>query len=303
MGFLNLAKKDDSKDYLNDDVILDIKDQKGIYKKRQENQKKQNLYSVSKESNEIDTEIYLDNLENESKKLDAETSVIKLRIKNAKNNNLLGRVNRALDMNGMINENKKKDIDKVKKRGKKFNRSSTALSIISALTTVVGLGIENYNKISNLIIFTLVQLFITIAIIYASLKINDQVKTLTDFSDKFYQKKNRKKTVILFGKMFMISAYTAFSIKTNVTFWGQFFDTARTWLFSILFDGLSIITAVESDTCLNLDFNKKYKDEINEVFDDFEENDNKNASTNDNNYPFDDSNRKDDDSKNGKKNN
>lgn len=303
MGFLNLAKKDDSKDYLNDDVVLNIRDQKGIYRKRQENQKKQNLYSVSKESNEIDTEIYLDNLENESKKLDAETSVIKLRIKNAKNNNLLGRVNRALDMNGMINENKKKDITKVKKRGKKFNRSSTTLGIISALTTVIGLGIKNYNKIPNLIIFALVQLFITIAIIFAALKINEQIKSIVDFSDKFYQKKNLRKTTLLIGKMITISVYTAFSIKTNITFWGQFFDTAETWLFSILFDGLSIITAVESDTCLNLDFNKKYRDEINEVFDDFEESDNKNTSSDADNYPFDNSNRKDDDSKNEKKNN
>lgn len=303
MGFLNLAKKDDSKDYINDDVILNIRDQKGIYKKRQENQKKQNLYSVSKESNEIDTEIYLDNLENESKKLDAETSVIKLRIKNAKNNNLLGRVNRALDMNGMINENKKKDITKVKKRGKKFNRSSTTLGVISALTTVIGLGIENYNNISNLIIFALVQLFITIAIIFAALKINEQIKSIVDFSDKFYQKKSLRKTTLLIGKAVAISVYTAFSIKTNISFWGQFFDTAGTWLFSILFDGLSIITAVESDTCLNLDFNKKYKDEINEVFDDFEESDNKNTPSDANNYPFDNSNRKDGNSKNGKKNN
>lgn len=303
MGFLNLAKKDDSKDYLNDDVVLNIRDQKGIYRKRQENQKKQNLYSVSKESNEIDTEIYLDNLENESKKLDAETSVIKLRIKNAKNNNLLGRVNRALDMNSMINESKKKDIPNIKKRAKKFSRASSALGIVSALTTVIGLGIENFSKSTNVVIFILQQIFITIAILFAAVKINDQIKTVTDFSDKFYQKKNLRKTTLLIGKIVVISVYTAFSIKTNITFWSQFFDDAGTWLFSILFDLLGIITAIESNTYSNLDFNEKYKNEINEVFDDFEENDNKNASTNDNNYPFDDSNRKDDNSKNTKKNN
>ncbi|MBQ2408182.1 MAG: hypothetical protein II309_02000 [Bacilli bacterium] len=304
MNLLNLAK--DERDYLNDDVVLNIKDRKGIYQKRQENFKKQSLYDVSKESNNIDTEIYLDNLENESRKLDAETSVIGMRIENARNNTLLGKVNRALEMNDMINDIKKKDIPNIIKKAKKFCNSSKVLSIISALTTVIGVGIDRYNKSTNIFVFVLEQTFITIAVLYIAAKINDQIKTITCFADKFFEKKNIKKIVTLAGKIFFISAYTAFSIKTNVTFWSQFFGTAETWLFSILFDGLSIYTAIESDTYSNLDFNENYIDEINEALEGFERDENndiENKQPKEPDYPFDNSNRKDDNSKNEKKNN
>lgn len=302
MNLLNIARKEDvSKDYLNDDVVLDIKDQKGIYKKRQENQKKQNLYSVSKESNEIDTEIYLDNLDNESRKLDAETSVIKLRIKNAKNNALLGKVNRALDMNSMINENKKKDIPNIQKRAKKFDRASSSLGVISALTTCISVGITQFKSNTDIVIFILQQVFISTAIIYAAIKINDQIKSISDFSDKFYHKKNRRKITVMIGKVFVITIYTSFSIITNIVFWSQFFDKVGTYMFSFLFDFLSIILAVESNIYFNLDFNKKYCDEINEVFDDFENEDDENEEPKEPNYPFDDSNRKNDFEKNGYK--
>ena len=238
----------------------------------QENDKKSKLYAVDKESKKLDNKIYLDDLKNEGERLDAECSVTEQRIRNAKNTAKLGKLDRAIEFNETITSNQKRDISDIQDRAVKFSKSSSSLGIISGLTTCVSLGLWLWSKKLVMAIFVIETIFITIAVLFAAKKVNDQVKTLSSFCSKFNQKKDKRKNIILIGKIISILCYTSFSIWTNVTFWNQFFDPFGTYLFSFIFDFLSILLAVEADVYSDLEFNDKYVNEINLVFDSGENN-------------------------------
>lgn len=264
MSVISLKKND--MDYLTDDVVLDLKDQKDIYKRKQENDKRQRLYVVDKESKQLDNNIYIDDLKNEGERLDAECAVTEQRIRNAKNTAKLGKLDRAIDFNNAITENQKQDIKNIKKRAKKFSKGSTATGIVSALTTCVSVGITTYATKSNLVIWLVSTLFSCVAILFAAVWANQQVKSLISFKDKFFDSKKKQSTGILIGKCVIIVAYTLYSVWTNFSFWGLFFDGFGSTLFSIFFDITSIILAFESEKYQTLEFNERYVNEINSVF-------------------------------------
>ena len=264
-NILSVLKKDE-KDYLTDDVVLTQKDQKHIYKKKQENDKKSKLYDVTKESKKIDNKIYLDNLQDEGERLDAECAITEQRIRNAKNNARLGRLDRAIDFNEAITENQKQDIKSIKERACKFSKGSTATGVVSAITTCISIGITTYKNQSNFVIWLITTIFSCVAIIFASIWANAEVKSLISFKDKFYSRNKKESMFIMGGKMFIILAYTIYSIWTNFAFWDLFFDEFGSTLFSIFFDITSIILAFEADKYFSLEFNDRYVNEINLAF-------------------------------------
>lgn len=240
------------------DNLLSFLDKKKIINKKRKNQFKSNSYYVDKEKEELDTKIFVDKVENECERLDAENFILDKKIDNAKEKNKLANYQTAIDLNEKIAENKKMSIKRILKQGKKKAKKSVFSCLVSAITTCIALCLTNT--------IVPVKIFLCIATCAAAVLVNSQISGLPCYVENFFEK-DKKNYSITYSNIILILAYTAYSIKTNIMFWKNFFEGIELIIFSGIFDLISIILAYESYMYLNLAFNQKTKNNINKVFD------------------------------------
>lgn len=240
------------------DNLLSFLDKKKIINKKKQNQFKSSSYSIDKERDELDKKIYIDKIENESDRLDAENFILDKKIDNAKEKNKLANYQTAIELNEKISENKKSKIKRILKEGKKMAKRSRNAGFISAITTCFGLC-KFESNIED-------KIFICFSTLFGAYLINEQSKGLEEYAEDFFEK-DKKNYALSFSKIIAISCYMTFSIITNIHFWNKYYNGFSLITFSVLFDLISLINAFESYQKLNLRFNKNTKDDINKVFD------------------------------------
>ena len=238
----------------NEKEILNSFDKKQIQNEKRKNKKSFEMYKLSKEKNNLNTQIEIDKIKNEGEKLDAINSVASKRIQNVKTETKIAKLNRLIGFNKSINEHQEKEIKNTLKKGKRFKRCSMIASVISAVTTC--LGIKNSMSPE-------MWLIASCLIIIIAVMINMLINSTANLIKKFINGKTDIVMVIV--KILVILGYTVYSVLTNFRFWHQYMDNTSTFLFSIIYDALAIIMSVESDKYLNLAFNDKYKEEIESV--------------------------------------
>lgn len=242
----------------NNDNLLSFLDKKRIIKKKKQNQFDSSSYNVDKERDELNKKIYIDKIENEADRLDAENFILDKKIDNAKEKNRLANYQTAIDLNEKIAENKKSKIERILKDGKKMAKRSRNAGFISAITTCFGLC-KFEGKIED-------KIFVCAATLFGAYLINEQSKGLEEYAEDFFEK-DKKNYALSFSKIIAISCYMTFSIVTNINFWTKYYSGFSLITFSVLFDLLSLINAFESYQKLNLRFNEDTKNDINNVFD------------------------------------
>lgn len=238
----------------NEKEILNSLDKKIIQNEKRKNKKSFEMYKLSKEKNNLNTQIEIDKIKNEGEKLDAINSVASKRIQNVKTETKIAKLNRLIGFNKSINEHQEKEIKNTLKKGKRFKRCSMIASVISAVTTCLG--------IKNLMIPEM-WLIASSLIIIIAIMINMLINSTANLIKKFVN--GKADIAMVLTKVSVIFGYTIYSVLTNFKFWNQYMDRTSTFLFSIIYDALAIIMSVESDKYLNLAFNDKYKDEIENV--------------------------------------
>lgn len=234
--------------------ILNSLDKKIIQNEKRKNKKSFEMYKLSKEKNNLNTQIEIDKIKNEGEKLDAINSVASKRIKNVKTETQISKLNRLIEFNKSINDYQKKEVKNTLKKGKRFKKCSMIASVISAITTCLGIK----NGMSSEMWLIASGLIIIIAVM-----INMLINSTANLIKKFVN--GKADLGIVFIKTVTILGYSIYSVLTNFKFWQQYMDRTSTVLFSIIYDLLAIIMSVESDKYLNLSFNDKYKEEIESV--------------------------------------
>ena len=239
-----------------------------INNKRKRNAFKDDMFNVKSEEKSINTKNVLDNIKQENIILEAERGLTDQKILNSTYKNELSKINTAVDLNDKLASNKKERIKKDYKKGKQLARRSTVASIISGITTCISL-IYTEQDLGK-------QIFMCCAVLIFCVLVNCEIKTLDTFKKYFFEKDFDGVLGLCF-KIFILIAYTCFSIDTNLTFWKNYFDGLALYTFAIGFDALSIEMARDSFRHINLLYNKKTIDSINEVFDDVKNREEKNS--------------------------
>lgn len=255
------------------DNLLSFMDRKRIAKKKRKTQFTSKTYGVDKEKKELDTQIYIDDINNQSERIEAENMMLQKKIDNASERNKLANFESAIDFNNTIATNRRSRIKKILREGKRIANRSRNASLISAATTCFGLCQSEGNIES--------KIFICISTLYGAYLINKQSSGLAEYAENFFEK-DKKGYALSFTKMLAISGYMTFSIITNVMFWNKYYTGYSLLTFSVLFDLVSLINAFESYQKLNLLFNRKTRKEINECFE--KEKNKKENQENKNNY-------------------
>ena len=228
---------------------------------------KKDSYKFRKVDDNLSTQIEIDTINNENSKLKALFNNIKNKMENAKINIDLAKINRAIEFNKKIAENDTKEIKYTKKLAKKSKRHSLIASLISAFTTLIAV----YNEYDTVYLETFALQ--TVAILEVCYLVNNQIINITKFYDKFFNRNNIVDKIIMSIKLMIIPVYTGYSIFTNFQFWEKYFDGIALVMFSLIFDMLSIENALEYNKYNALDYNEKYRKQING---EFEEEENKN---------------------------
>ena len=122
---------------------------------------KKKKYQYERANKNLDTQIEIDDIENESSKLKALKENAKRKIDNAKIDVKLSKLTRAIKFNEEIGNNDKIEIEETKKESNKFKKGSLAAGSISALTTIIGI----YNQSDRIYVETF--LFQAVALIFA----------------------------------------------------------------------------------------------------------------------------------------
>lgn len=234
---------------------------------------KKDIYKYRKAEDNLNTQISIDKIDNENKKLQHLKSNIKNKIENAKTKLTLSKTNRVIEFYNALSENEKKEIRNILKVAKKLSVCSLISGVISSLTTCFGI----YNQSNTIYIENF--LFECIAIILISVFVNLLLNNIVNFYEKFYEKGDNVLKGVLVTLLIIISGYTIYSIFTNYYFWKTHFKGAALILFSCIYDLISIVFAIMANIFRSLKFNKKYLDTINKVFEN-KENKNENQENN-----------------------
>lgn len=230
---------------------------------------KKKKYQYERANKNLDTQIEIDDIENESSKLKALKENAKRKIDNAKIDVKLSKLTRAIKFNEEIGNNDKIEIEETKKESNKFKKGSLAAGSISALTTIIGI----YNQSDRIYVETF--LFQAVALIFACILTSYLLNSITKFYNKFYEKKKLLDNILLIAMLIEIVGYTSYSIFTNFDFWNKYFKGIALLLFSAIYDLISVCMALLSYKYNSLDYNKNHKKEINMPFENNEENDEK----------------------------
>lgn len=230
---------------------LDIKE---INNRKRRTEKAKELYKANKEKNNLNAQIEIDKISSESSKLDAMNNIAPKKIKNARTENQLSQLERAIGFNKTINENHKREIKRTLKRGKRFKRISMIASIVSAVTTCLGIN----GMMENWMYYICCGM-----IIFCAIAVNMNINSTVEFIKKFFSGKADASLLSL--KLILVVGYTTYSIMTNFDFWQTYLTGISVVMFALIFDVIAIEMSIEGEKLINLEYNQKYKDEINEI--------------------------------------
>lgn len=219
---------------------------------------KKDSYKYKKADSSLDTQIAIDKINSENLKLQAVNNSMQNKIDNARMKCRLSQIERAIDFNNSIADNEKKEIKNTIKKSKKFKRCSFWSGVISALTTCFGL----YNQSETVYVETFA--FQVIAILAACFFVNIVMNEGMNFKDKFFNS-TKSDVVVLIFILIITAAYSTYSIYTNFDFWKRYFNGPGLLLFSVIFDGISILMSILYNIYGSLRYNDEYKNEINKV--------------------------------------
>lgn len=238
-----------------DNSLLNKLDIKEINNKKRKTEKAKELYKANKEKSNLNTQIEIDKISSESMKLDAMNNIASKKIKNARTENQLSQLDRAINFNKKINENQMLEIKRTIKRGKRFKRISVVASVISAGTTCLGI----YGSMVSWMYFICCTF-----IVFAAIAINMSINSTVEYVKKFFKGKFDFGFVTF--KALMVVGYTSYSIATNFDFWNRYLSSGISVLmFALIFDGIAIEKSIEGEKLINLEYNDEYKSEINEI--------------------------------------
>lgn len=236
------------------DSLLNKLDIKEINNKKRKTEKAKELYKANKEKNNLDAQIEIDKISSESSKLDAMNSIASKKIKNARTENQLAQLDRAINFNKKINENQMLEIKRTIKRGKRFKRISVIASVISAGTTCLGI----YGSMISWMYFICCAF-----IVFAAIAINMSINSTVEYVKKFL--KGKFDVGFVTFKALIVVGYTSYSIATNFDFWSRYLSGISVLMFALIFDGIAIEKSIEGEKLLNLSYNDDYKNEVNEI--------------------------------------
>lgn len=240
--------------------FLNVFDRKIIKNQKRSTELKQELYKSKKQKNALKKAIEIDKIMDEGDKLDQINRIAPKKIKNARTQNQLSRLQRAIDFNNEVNDNQKKEIARTLKRGSKFKFVSMIASIASSITTCLGIKGEMADWM---------WLICSCIIIFCAIAVNLNINSTIDFIKKFF---NGMADGCLFSfKLILIVSYTTYSIVTNFTFWSFYMSGISVVMFSVIFDIIAVEMSLEGEKMKNLEYNNKFKDEINGIMFETEE--------------------------------
>lgn len=239
---------------LKKESLLNKMDVREINNRKRKIEKEKEIYKTRKEKNNLNAQIEIDKISSESSKLDAMNNIAPKKIKNARTENQLAQLDRAINFNKKINENQMLEIKRTVKRGKRFKRISVIASVISAGTTCLGIH-------GSMVTW---MYFICCAfIIFAAIAINMSINSTVEYVKKFF--KGKFDVGFVTFKALLVVGYTSYSIDTNFDFWSRYLSGISVVLFALIFDGIAIEKSIEGEKLLNLEYNSEYKDEVNKI--------------------------------------
>lgn len=213
--------------------------------------------------NDITTETEIRKIENEEKLLEAKSKQSKTKLNNMHLKIKEANQNRMIKFNNQISKNKEREIPEYTKKAKYYRILSMCASIISALTSCLGLYYDRYGANSteqpdNIMMSSFV------AMIIISVILNIVLSNLAVINKKFI---NRKQTLdkILQTLMYTVITFCmGYSIFTNYVFWSSVNpNIVSALMYATIFDISSIVLCLMVYKYDCLEFKEEYLNEIN----------------------------------------
>lgn len=224
--------------------------------------------------NDVNTENELKKIENEKKLLNAkaEQSGVKLNNMNLKIRE--AQQNRLIKFNDQLSANKEREIPEYTKKAKHYRILSMVSSIISALTSCLGLYFDRYgegatDKPDNIMVASFV------AMIVVSIVLNITISNLATLNKKFINRKQRLDKILQNLMYTVIIFCMSYSIFTNFIFWSSVNkNMVSAVMYASIFDISAVVLCLMVYKYDSLEFKQEYLDDVNNL-------ENKNESDND----------------------
>lgn len=213
--------------------------------------------------NDVETQTAIRKIENEEKLLKAKSKQSETKLNNMNLKIKEANQNRMIKFNDQISKNKEKEIPNYTKKAKNYRILSMFASIISALTSCLGIYYDRYGADSteqpdNIMMSSFV------AMIIISVILNIVLSNLAVINKKFI---NRKQTLdkILQTLMYTVITFCmGYSIFTNYVFWSSVNpNIVSALMYATIFDISSIVLCLMVYKYDCLEFKEEYLNEIN----------------------------------------
>lgn len=238
--------------------LLKDRDKHSINNSNRRTLMNRNRFSTEIENKKLDVQKEIKRNEFECQKLQAQAKSIVEKLKLMPAKIALGKCENQINYQNIVSENRQKEIPRLIGSGKSLSIISTISAVISSFTTSAGIMGGNM----------LMWLFKSFVIVIASIFVNKAVKNYNRYLKDFVNVKSRVSIIIFTLLNVIIMSYTIYSVSTNYLFWSKAeFDKIGSFIFSIIFDAISLIFAFMSDDYLLLNFNSTKENKINEKID------------------------------------
>lgn len=278
--FLNKRRIEKQNKVVNGTTILDKEDIEDISKIRKEIKKMELTHDSNIKKIQLENELKNESINEKLKNIDnfielqrKENEITKAELEKAKNDVRKSVVKQATDFFNVKNENNKNLIVDDKKQALLFFRNSKKCTIVSAITSIVGMlidlmptfveGTMTERIISLLIASASIFLYIFIARMSSSL-----LNMLPNYINNYAEKKDKKSICIIILSLIGVGSNIILSIMTNFLFWSvtKLIIFVKYFLAFIL-DIFSIIFTLIGTELKNLNYNERktkvYNDIIN----------------------------------------
>lgn len=278
--FLNKRKIERQNKVVNGTTILDKDDIEDIARIKKEIRKMELTHDSNIKKIQLENDLKNESINEKLKNIDnfielqkKENEITKVELEKAKNDVRKSVVKQATDFFNVKNENNVNLINDDKKQSSIFFRNSKKCTIVSAVTSIVGMlidlmptfitGTMTERIISVLVASASIFLYIFIARMSSSL-----LNMLPNYINNYAEKKDKKSIVIILLSLVGVGSNIILSIITNFLFWSatKLIIFVKYFLAFIL-DIFSIIFTLIGTELKNLNYNEKktkiYNDIIN----------------------------------------
>lgn len=247
---------------------LSNKEVKKINKIKQDTEILKATEKAKIEEYETKTNIEISKAEQDERKLETNNNMLKKQVNNISLKCKQAKQKRALNYFDIKNAALEEEMKKYKEVGKKQSQKSFTCTILSAVTTCIGLfTFFKPNKLLD--IKTLITVFTIAITIYIAYVANGYLQELSIYIQKIFDGKNDNKMKVAFQKSaigfhsFIICTYTIYSIITNYMFWKVAeLGTVPTLILACILDFMSIGLAMTASDFETLNVNNDYEKDI-----------------------------------------